>query len=61
MDNELSRCFLQNNFFKLKLFDWKVLKIDDVIGLSLNHVFSSNNGYKYDISINFIVFVNTNK
>ena len=61
MDNELSRCFLQNNFFKSKLFDWKVLKIDDVIGLSLNHVFSSNNGYKYYISINFIVFVNTNK
>ena len=43
------------NFFKSKLFDWKVPKIDDVIGLSLNHPFSSNNGHKYYISMNFKV------
>ena len=35
--------------------------MDDVIGLSPDHVFSSNNGHKYYISMNFKVFVNTNK
>ena len=39
------------------MFDYKVSKIDDVIGLSPNHVFSSNNGHKYYISMNFKVFV----
>ena len=48
MDNDcLVACYLQNNFFKSKLFDWKIPKFDDVIGLSPNHVFSSNNGHKY--------------
>ena len=40
------RCYLQNSFFKSKLVDQKGSKIDDVMGLSLNHVFSSNNGNK---------------
>ena len=42
----MSRCYLQNLFLKSKLFDEKVPKIDDVIGLSPNHIFLSNNGHK---------------
>ena len=33
----------------------KLQKFDDVIGLSLNHLFSSNNRHKYYISMNFKV------
>ena len=33
----------------------KLQKFDDVIGLSPNHLFLSNNGHKYYISMNFKV------
>ena len=61
MDNDYLVVNYKISFFKSKLFDWKVPKIDDVMGLSPNHVFSSNNGHKYYICINFKVFCNTNK
>ena len=37
---------------KSKLVDQKRAKMDDVFGLSPNHVLSSNNGHKYHISSN---------
>ena len=40
-------------FLRSKLVDHKGEKIDDVFGLSLNHVSLTNNGNKYYISMNF--------
>ena len=55
MDNDCLVVIYKMTFFKSKLFDEKVTKIDDVIGLSQNHSFSSNNGHKYYIRMNFKV------
>ena len=44
---------VQAIFWKSKLVDQKGAKIDDVFGLSPNHVSSTNNGNKYYISMNF--------
>ena len=44
---------VQDVFLKSKLVDHKGAKIDDVFGLSPNHVSSTNNGNKYYISMNF--------
>ena len=38
--------------YKSKLGDWKVSKINEVKGLSPNHVFSFKNGNNYYISMN---------
>ena len=51
--------FDQNDvFIKSKLVDRKGAKIDDVFGLSPNHVSSTNNGNKYYIDTNLEIFVN---
>ena len=43
-----SLCYcLQDRFLKLKLVDRKGAKIDDVFGLSPNHVSSANIGNKH--------------
>ena len=39
MDNDYLVVIYKMIFLKSKLFDWKVPKFDDVIGLSPNHVF----------------------
>ena len=52
---------VQDVFLKSKLVDHKCDKVDDVFGLSPNHVSSTNNGNKYYISMNFQNFVNTIK
>ena len=44
---------VQDVFLKSKLIDHKGAKIDDVFGLSPNHVSSTNNGNKYYINMNF--------
>ena len=44
---------VQDVFLKSKLGDYKGAKIDDVFGLSPNHVSSINNNNKYYISMNF--------
>ena len=44
---------VQDVFLKSKLIDQKGAKIDDVYGLSPNHVSSTNNGNKYYISMSF--------
>ena len=44
---------VQDVFLKSKLVDHKGAKIDDVFGLSPNHVSSTNNGNNYYISMNF--------
>ena len=44
---------VQDVFWKSKLVDQKDAKIDDVFGLSPNHVLSTNNGNKYYISVTF--------
>ena len=47
-----------NCVIQIKLGDYKVSKINDVMGLSPNHVFSSKNGNIYYISMNLKCFVN---
>ena len=44
---------VQDVFLKSKLVNHKGAKIDDVFGLSPNHVSTTNNGNKYYISMNF--------
>ena len=44
---------VQDVFLKSKLVGQKSAKIDDVFGLSPNHVSSTNNGNKYYIIMNF--------
>ena len=44
---------VQDVYLKSKLVDHKDATIDDVFGLSPNHVSSTNNGNKYYISMNF--------
>ena len=44
---------VQDVFLKSKLVDHKGEKIDDVFGLSPNHVSATNNGNKHYISMNF--------
>ena len=41
---------VQDVFLKSNLVDHKGAKIDDVFGLSPNHVSSTNNGNKYEFS-----------
>ena len=47
---------IQDVFFKSKLVCQKCAKIDDVFGWSPNHVSSNNNGNKYYISMNLIIW-----
>ena len=47
MNNDCLVVSYKTAFFKSKLVNYKGSKIDDVMGLSANHVFSSNNGHKY--------------
>ena len=51
MDNDCL-VVIYKSFSKAKLVDQKASKTDDVMGLSTNYVFSSNNGNKYYVSIN---------
>ena len=44
---------VQDVLLKSKLVDYKGAKIEDVFGLSPNHVSSTNNGNKYYICMNF--------
>ena len=44
---------VQDVFLKSKLVDQKGAKIDDIFGLSPNHISSTNNGNKYYRSMNF--------
>ena len=53
MKNNKCLLNLQDIFLKSKLVNQKGAKIDDVFGLSPNHVLSPNNGNKYYISMNF--------
>ena len=52
---------VQDVVLKLKLVDHKGAKIDDVFGLSPDHVSSTNSGNKYYIRRIFLNFVNTIK
>ena len=55
----LISCYnLRDIFLKSKLVHQKGAKIDDVFGLSPNHVLSSTNGNKYSYKYEFGNFVN---
>ena len=53
MENDYLVNIYKIYYKKSKLGDYKVSKINDVMGLSPNHVFSSKNGNNYYISMNF--------
>ena len=61
MDNDCLVAIYEITFLNHNYSTRKFPKIDDVTGLSPNHVFSSKNGHKYYISMNLKFFVNTNK
>ena len=46
---------------QIKLGDYKVSKINEIMGLSSNHVFLSKNDNNYYISMNLKIFVNAIK
>ena len=53
MDNDCLVVIYKMSFSNQNYSIRKLQKIDDVIELSPNHLFSSNNGHKYYISMNF--------
>ena len=57
MDNDCLVVIYKITFSNKNYSTRKFKKIDDVLDLSPNHVFSSNNGHKYYIGMNFKVFV----